>query len=120
MTTTGHASVPAGSSPAAVSNHRTIAVAIYFLYFAALACGFTLLLGVVLAYIRRGDARGTIWESHFDNQISVFWTTILVGLLGALLTVIGIGFLILLILFVWYLVRTIRGVLRAADGLPYR
>jgi len=109
--------VPAGARSA--ESHRAVAMIVYVLYFAALVCGITMLIGVIMAYARRGDARGTVWESHFANQISVFWTTIIVGLIGAVTAFIGIGFLILFGLFVWYLYRTIRGTLRAADGLPY-
>jgi hypothetical protein len=25
---------------------------------------------LILAYIKRGEVRGTIWESHFDNIIN--------------------------------------------------
>lgn len=76
--------------------------------------------GVVLAYVQRGEARDTLWESHFSNLITVFWTSLIVGIVGAMLIPAGgIGIPVLIFLVIWFLYRTIGGLIRAIDGRPY-
>jgi uncharacterized membrane protein len=76
--------------------------------------------GLILAYVQRGDARGTVWESHFSNIIEVFWISLLVGLVAIpLIFAFGAGIVLLIFLLVWFLYRTIKGLVRAIDGRPY-
>jgi uncharacterized membrane protein len=77
------------------------------------------IVALVLAYVQRGDSRGTIWESHFSNVIETFWISLIVGIVAIPLCFIGIGFVVLAVLFVWFLFRTIKGLIRAIDGRPY-
>ena len=77
------------------------------------------IVALVLAYVQRGDSRGTIWESHFSNVIETFWISLIVGIVAIPLCFIGIGFVVLALLFVWFLFRTIKGLIRAIDGRPY-
>jgi len=58
---------------------RILAIVTYGLFLAALLNGLTALIGVVLAYVGRSEARGTVYESHYSNAITVFW----VGLVGS-------------------------------------
>src|ERR1700734_574091 len=67
------------------------------------------IVALVLAYVQRGDSRGTIWESHFSNVIETFWISLIVGIVAIPLCFIGIGFVVLALLFVWFLFRTIKG-----------
>jgi uncharacterized membrane protein len=77
------------------------------------------IVALVMAYVQRGDSRGTIWESHFSNVIETFWISLIVGIVAIPLCFIGIGFVVLAVLFVWFLFRTIKGLIRAIDGRPY-
>ncbi|MEJ0040968.1 MAG: hypothetical protein WDM81_01485 [Rhizomicrobium sp.] len=62
--------MPAVSPP----DTRTLAIVVYGLYIGAVVtCGLAGLVGVILAYVKRDESRGTIWESHFDNAIQAFW-----------------------------------------------
>jgi uncharacterized membrane protein len=79
----------------------------------------TTVAGVILAYVQRGDARGTVWESHFTNMIHTFWTSILIAILLTPLYFAGVGFLGLAIVIVWFLYRTLKGLIRALDGRAY-
>lgn len=107
-------------SSTATSDMRTLAIVCYVLYFTALISGITALIGVIIAYVKKGDARGTVWESHFDNLISVFWIALVGCIIGALTVwVLGLGILILIGVFVWYLYRTIKGFLAVIDSKPY-
>src|SRR5678815_1373819 len=55
------------------SDLRLVAALVYGLYLFAVCTGITAIVGVVIAYVKRGDARGTVYESHFSNAITVFW-----------------------------------------------
>jgi uncharacterized membrane protein len=77
------------------------------------------IVALILAYVQRGEARGTIWESHFSNVIETFWISLIVGLIAIPLCFIGIGFVVLAFLVVWFLFRTIKGLIRAIDGRAY-
>ncbi len=99
---------------------RLFSIIIYALFIAAFCNGFTALVGVILAYVKRGDARGTIYESHFTNTIEVFWITLVVGLIAIpLYFLFFLGALIHLGLIVWYLYRSIKGLVRTLDGRAY-
>jgi len=75
--------------------------------------------GVILAYVQRGDVRGTIWESHFDAIISTFWISLMIGVVAVPLCFVVVGIPIMLGLIVWFLYRTIRGLVHAIDSKPY-
>jgi uncharacterized membrane protein len=98
---------------------RTVAIIVYLLYLAALINGLTAVIGVILAYVKRDDARGTVYESHFANAIEVFWIFLIGMLVAVPLCFILIGIPLVLALYVWVLFRTIKGVVRASDGRPY-
>ncbi|HUJ48126.1 MAG TPA: hypothetical protein VLV55_13410 [Rhizomicrobium sp.] len=75
--------------------------------------------GLVLAYIQRGDARGTMWESHYNNLIETFWIALLVLVIAIPLCFVVIGIPLLLGLAAWVLYRTIKGLVRAIETQPY-
>ena len=43
--------------------------------------GLTGLASIIIAYLKRDDAKGTIYESHLTYQINTFW----VGLVGCII-----------------------------------
>jgi uncharacterized membrane protein len=109
-----------GAAPVAQTEHRTIAIIGYLLFLVGWPClHMSTVAGVVLAYIKRDDARGTIWESHFHNMIEVFWISLVVFIVAIPLCFVVIGIPILLGLFVWFLYRTIKGLIRAIENQPY-
>lgn len=114
MTDTSHQPVAAHEDSA-----RTVAIIVYLLYLAALINGITAIIGVILAYVKRDESRGTVYDSHFSNAIEVFWI-FLVGMLVAVpLCFIVIGIPLVIGLYIWVLYRTIKGIVRASDGRPY-
>jgi uncharacterized membrane protein len=99
---------------------RLFSIVVYALYIAAFCNGFTALVGVIIAYVKRSDARGTIYESHFTNAIEVFWISLVIGLIAIpLWFLFFLGALIHLGLIVWYLYRSIKGLVRVLDGRAY-
>ncbi|HEV7371214.1 DUF4870 family protein [Arenibaculum sp.] len=100
-------------------NLRTVSLVVYGLYFLSLVSGFTSIIGVIIAHIKKGDAAGTVYESHFANQIKIFWIGLVLGLVGGVLTLVVVGWLVLIAAGIWFLYRSIKGFLRAIDGRPY-
>jgi uncharacterized membrane protein len=125
---------------APATDARMLAIICYGLFLVAFTNGFTAIIGVVLAHIKRGEVRGTIWESHFTNLIRVFWTGVafwvvffcagLAWLAGSwhavivddfptpifAMPILGLAFLAYV---VWYLYRVVRGLLRALENRAY-
>jgi uncharacterized membrane protein len=113
--------VPQLAVPVVQDEMRTVAIVIYILYLAAvISAGVAGIVGVIVAYIKRDDAKGTIWESHFANQIEAFWVWLVLAVVGVFtIWVFGLGLVILGIAFIWFLYRTIKGLLRAVENKPY-
>lgn len=114
MTDTSHQSLAAREDSA-----RTMAIIVYLLYLAALINGVTAVIGVVLAYVKRDEARGTAYESHFSNAIEIFWIFLVGMLIAVPLCFVVIGIPLVIALYVWVIFRTVKGVVRATDGHPY-
>lgn len=80
--------------------------------------------GVIIAYVQRGDARGTWVESHVTWLIRTFWWSTIWAVIGwivlILFAVILIGFALGPLIWgataIWVLYRVIRGVLRLKDS----
>lgn len=89
-----------------------------------LSMGFLSVIALIVNYIKRDDARGTVYESHMNWMIRTFWWTlfwIIVSFIPVfLLTVVTFGLLSFLFLIpvIWYLYRMIKGVLRLNDSRP--
>lgn len=107
--------------PAAQDELRTVAIVIYILYLAAvISAGFAGIVGVIVAYVKRDDAKGTIWESHFSNQIEAFWVWLALFVAGcATVWFFFLGVIVIVVAFIWFLYRTIKGLLRALEAQPY-
>jgi uncharacterized membrane protein len=97
---------------------KTWAVVVWVLYLCGLAIGITVLIGVILAYVKRRDLAGTPFESHMTYAIRTFWIGLLGAVVGAVLSLVLVGFLVLLVVGIWCLYRMIRGLVLALDGRP--
>ncbi len=105
---------------------RKICLFDYALHIAGplLSMGVLSVIALIVNYVKRDDARGTIYESHMTWMIRTFWWTlfwVVVSFLPALLlTVLTFGFLSFLFLVpvIWYLYRMIKGVLWLNDARP--
>lgn len=126
---------------------KATALLAYGLFALALVNGFTAIAGVIVVYMKRDEARGTVWEGHFRNLTRVFWISAVVvaiflavvlqgvggllfslfatngnppeALVGGLLALLPVLYLGAVIFVVWYLYRTLRGLLRALESRPY-
>lgn len=123
---------------------RAIVLIAYVLYLLAVVNGITLLVGAILLYVKRDEARGTMWDGHVRNLLQVFWVVVAVtvflvaiilslvvfglvatnghppdSLLGGLFVLVPLLWLIVAGLTIWFFYRTIRGFIRALDGKAY-
>ena len=104
------------ASPRAVSD-TGLALIVYILYLAGFLTAFTPIIGVIIAYIQ-SDTADPVARSHFQFQIRTFWILLLYVAVGLVLTVVGIGVLILLWSLVWSIVRNIKGILALNENKP--
>jgi uncharacterized membrane protein len=106
--------------PVVQDDLRMPAIIIYILYLAAvISAGVAGVVGVIVAYVKRDDAKGTIWESHYQNQIETFWIWLGIFVAGCATVWFLVGVPIIIGAFVYFLYRTIRGLLRALENKPY-
>jgi uncharacterized membrane protein len=126
------------------TNAKTLTTIVYGLYLAGfLTAGLTTIAGVIMAYVAKGSAPA--WaQSHYSFQIRTFWIALaaialmipLIILMipvivvwfvaGVILSILGIGLLMLLALalipavpFIWFAVRCAMGLNYALQGQPY-
>jgi uncharacterized membrane protein len=100
-----------------VSN-TTVALIVYVLYFLAYFTGITGFIGVIIAHVQAGQSSDPVLESHYRFQIRTFWIGLLYLVIGSVLSLIVIGFLVLVWWFVWSLVRNVKGVLALNENRP--
>ncbi len=110
---------PDDRTEGAASSERNLVNIIYILYLASLIFGVTAVIGVIMAYVNYRDAPEWLW-THYDFQIRTFWIGLLYLVIGVVTATIGIGFLLLLLWYVWIIVRCARGMrhLSRAEAHP--
>lgn len=60
-------------------NLRPIVLILYLLFIAGMfSATLSVMIAILIAYIKRDDAQGTIYQSHIDQFLKVCWTTMLV------------------------------------------
>lgn len=78
--------------------------------------GVAVIAAVVLAYLKRGDAAGTVYAAHFDWILATFWWSVLWMVLSALATLIFVGWIAGVIALVWLVYRVLKGWLALFSG----
>lgn len=92
---------------------------IYILYLAGFVIGISALVGIVLAYINRGKSEEWL-ETHYTWAIRTFWIGILYAVISSILTIVAIGFLLLLIVAIWVVVRVVIGLQAVSRREPIK
>ena len=90
----------------------------YALLAGSLLTGVSGIAGVVIAYLKRDEAAGTLLESHFRWIIRTFWWSLLWGVIGAISMLVLVGFVILFAAAVWFIYRDAKGWLELRAGRP--
>lgn len=91
----------------------------YVLMLLGMFTGILWFVGAIWAMLKIGDARGTRFEDHYSNIIRVFIIGLVLSVVGGILTIILIGWLVLLAVFVWSVFKIVKGLVRLSDNQPY-
>lgn len=89
---------------------------VWGLHILTAVAGVTAVIGVVLAYIWRDSDPAHPLNTHFAKAIRVFWITAALMLAGLVLSLVGIGFLLMAAAGLYMLVMAVIGLVRAFDG----
>lgn len=106
------------NAPASDEANKTLTTVIYALYASSILVGVTILVAIVMNYVKRDDVAGTWLESHFRWQIRTFWFGLLWSVLGVLSLVVVVGFGVLFANLVWFIYRIVKGWIRLNEGRP--
>ena len=101
---------------------KKICLADYALHIAGplLSMGVLSVIALIVNYIKRDDAIGTIYESHMTWMIRTFWWTLAWMVPAGLVALLTLGLLwfVLMVPAVWFLYRMIKGGLWLNEGRP--
>lgn len=97
---------------------RNLTFLAYILYvLGTVSLGTFSIIGLILAYVRRKEAHSTIFYSHLSRLIRTFWLFLAIQLVGLILIAVkGIGVIVLVIGYIWYLYRLISGFTKLSDN----
>ena len=130
MTDVAHTSDPDAQDR--VEEDKVLPIVVYALYLLGFTNGLTFLVGLIVAYVNRETA-GPINASHYTFAIRTFWLSIWWFLIGLALVFVGLALLVLLIgipimivggailgaISVWFVVRTVLGLVYLLKGEAY-
>lgn len=109
------------SATAQTDNRKNILTIIYVLYaLGLLTSGTTMIVGFIIALIKRSDYGDGLHGDHLRWLVNTFWIALVGGIVGALSAFIFVGIFILVATWVWCLYRIIKGYLRFNENKsPY-
>ena len=88
------------------------------LYLASCIIGVTGIIGVVLAYVWRGEAQGSWEESHLTYLINTFWIGFIGSIISFFLLFVLIGILTWIAVGVLVVVRSVLSLVGAQRQMP--
>lgn len=92
---------------------------ISLLYLGSFLTGVTAIVGVILAYVWKGEGGHEAWlDSHYAYLIRTFWIGFIGSIVGVILTVVLIGIFILLAVAALVIVRSVLSLLAAQKHAP--
>ena len=97
---------------------KNVTMVVYALQALSFIWGLPAVVALVINYLKRDDARGTLYESHFTWQIRSFWWGLLWVAIGGVLAVVLVGFVVLFVAWVWMIYRVVKGWLKLTEGQP--
>ncbi|MEQ1497285.1 MAG: DUF4870 domain-containing protein [Novosphingobium sp.] len=96
-------------------NHPTI---ISLLYLSSFLLGITAIIGVVLAFVWRGETHEAWEDSHYQYLINTFWIGLIGSIVGFILLFVLIGVFVLLGVMALMIVRCVLSLVRAQKREP--
>ncbi len=105
-------------SPDELTALKQITMVVYGLQALSFIWGLPAIVGIIINYVKREDARGTLYESHFDWQIRSFWWGLVWAVIGIALAIVLVGYLVMFIAWIWMIYRVVKGWLKLTEGKP--
>ena len=96
-------------------NHPTI---ISLLYLSSMVLGVTAIVGIVLAYVWRGEAHPDWETSHYQYLIRTFWLALVGSVVSVMLMIVLIGFPLLFAIWVLVVIRCVLSLINAQKRQP--
>ena len=104
--------------PSPMADDRQTALIVYILMLVPVVPVLTHIVGLVMAYVSRDTAPPWL-RSHYDLQINTFWMGLLYLVTAGVLCLLLIGFLLLPLVAIWWIVRCALGLSRLMRSEPY-
>jgi uncharacterized membrane protein len=98
-------------------NTAPTAKVIYILLIASTLVGVTGIIGLIMAYVYKDESNDWL-QTHYRFQIRTYWIGLVYIGLGAITLTIGVGYFILLFVFVWMIVRCTKGLKQLENRQP--
>ncbi len=94
--------------PQSGSSGTDMGMVAYICYGLGIFAGIGTLAGVVIAFMQEGTDGG--WrESHYTWLIRTFWLGLAGSIVATLTMFLGVGTLLFIFLFIWYVIRVVKG-----------
>ena len=100
-----------------VESDRTLALVAYALHLFGAIAAIPSIVGLIINYVKR-DGYDELFDSHHAWMIRSFWWAILWCVLGLVTFLIGVGVVILVLAWLWYIYRHVRGLIALLNGEP--
>lgn len=97
---------------------KTLTHAMYALQAAGFFIGFTFIVALIMNYIKKDDAKGTMVESHLRWQRRTFWFSCLWMFIAFLTTIFFVGYIIFIANYIWVIYRVVKGWMRLNEQKP--
>ncbi|ENX42629.1 MULTISPECIES: DUF4870 family protein [unclassified Acinetobacter] len=97
---------------------RQYTLIIYGLYALSIIVGLTSIAAIIMNYMKREEVQGTWLASHFEWQIKTFWVTLIIAVIGLVLSFVLIGIPILFAVSIWFIYRIVKGLVVFMDNKP--
>lgn len=91
----------------------------YLFMVLGLFTGIFWLIGALWAMAKARDARGSMFYDHYQNIIGIFWWGLGLSLIGFVLALFFVGYLLLLGVWIWSIVKLFKGLARLTSDKPY-
>ncbi|MEQ1687205.1 MAG: hypothetical protein ABL874_01385 [Sphingopyxis sp.] len=96
-------------------NHPTI---ISLLYLGGFVTGISGFVGLVLAFVWKGEAHDAWEDSHYQYLINTFWIGLAGSIIGVILTIVLIGVFILMAVAALVITRCVLSLINAQKRMP--
>jgi uncharacterized membrane protein len=91
---------------------------ISLLYLSSFLLGITVIIGVILAYVWKGEPHADWEDSHYAYLIRTFWIGLIGSVISFILMIILIGFLTWIAVAVLVIVRSVLSLINAQKQVP--